>query len=83
VLQMKSHLENIKVVQNKNYFGLINQLDPNDNRIPIFINQIKERGFDSTELWNLDYTIALFILPRLKVFREAEAGHPGSLTQVK
>lgn len=29
-----------------------------------------KRGFDDTELWGLDYTIASFILPRLIAFRE-------------
>lgn len=32
--------------------------------------QREERGFDDTELWNLDYTLACYILPRLKAFKE-------------
>ena len=32
--------------------------------------QIKERGFADSELWSLDYTIASFVLPRLKQFRK-------------
>lgn len=36
-----------------------------------------ERGFDDTECWNLDYTIAAFILPRLKVFKQDTNGYPG------
>lgn len=32
----------------------------------------KSRGFDSTELWNLDATIAEFILPRLIAFKEMD-----------
>jgi hypothetical protein len=39
--------------------------------------QIKERGFDESETWNLDETIARFILPRLKYFRDTTMGHPG------
>lgn len=35
-----------------------------------YAKQREERGFDDTELWNLDYTLAAFILPRLKAFRE-------------
>lgn len=31
--------------------------------------QIKIRGFSDSELWNLNYTIAAFILPRLKAFK--------------
>ena len=35
------------------------------------------RGFDDTELWSLDETIAEFALPRLKAFREREKmGYP-------
>lgn len=29
-----------------------------------------ERGFDDSEIWNLDTTIIRFLVPRLKVFRE-------------
>lgn len=32
----------------------------------------KLRGFDTTELWNLDATIAEFILPRLIAFKEMD-----------
>lgn len=32
------------------------------------------RGFDDTELWNLDYTIIKFILPRLKEFKNLSKG---------
>lgn len=35
-----------------------------------YAKQREERGFDDTELWNLDYTLAAFILPRLKTFRD-------------
>lgn len=35
-----------------------------------------ERGFDDTELWNLDSTILKFTLPRLKRFRECTIGYP-------
>lgn len=39
-----------------------------------------ERGFDDTELWNLDYTFAKFVLPRLKRFKEVNQGYPASIT---
>lgn len=35
-----------------------------------------DRGFDDTELWNLDTTILKFTLPRLKRFRECTIGYP-------
>lgn len=44
------------------------------------------RGFDDTELWSLDCTIARFIAPRLKAFKEhaKQVGdHPGSITSTE
>lgn len=38
------------------------------------------RQFVSVELWNLDYTIANFILPRLKAFKVNLHGYPSELT---
>lgn len=35
-----------------------------------FSKQRIERGFDDSELWSLDYTIARFVYPRLKAFSE-------------
>ena len=32
------------------------------------------------DLWNLDDTIARFVLPRLKAFREQSVGRPGSMS---
>ena len=35
-----------------------------------------ENGFDDTETWHMDRTIALFIIPRLKKFIEVNNGIP-------
>jgi hypothetical protein len=35
-----------------------------------------ERGFDDTETWHMDRTMALFIIPRLKRFIEVNNGIP-------
>lgn len=41
-----------------------------------------ERGFDDTELWNLDATIIRFVLPRLKAFAaDSTIGYPCRLEQ--
>lgn len=40
-----------------------------DNREEEFSKQRLERGFDESEGWALDCTIANFILPRLKAFK--------------
>lgn len=37
---------------------------------PLYAKQREERGWDDTELWNLDHTIASFVCPRLKRFIE-------------
>lgn len=57
--------------------------DENDEREPEWKAQRLERGFDDSEMWSLDCTIAKFIAPRLKVFLEqAEQieDHPGQIT---
>lgn len=46
-----------------------------DDRWEEYTKQRLERGFDNSELWNLDSTIAKFIYPRLEAFYEdAKAG---------
>lgn len=37
------------------------------------------RGWDDSETWNLDYSLANLILPRLKRFRKLHCGYPGQL----
>ncbi len=46
------------------------KLNKNDSRVKEFAKQRKKFGFDDTELWNLEATIAKFTLPRLKRYRE-------------
>ncbi len=43
--------------------------------------QIKERGFDDSECWNLDHTIVQFALPRIKRLKEITNGYPSDLTE--
>lgn len=51
-------------------YGVSSQILPTDNRQVKWLEQRQTRGWDDTELWNLDCTVAQFILPRLKVFVE-------------
>lgn len=53
--------------------------EPDDDRWEDWEYQRRTRGFDDTELWNLDSTIVKFILPRLKVFRDQCHGTPGNI----
>ena len=55
------------------------ELNENDTRKELFKKQRLERGFDDTELWNLDMTILKFILPRLKLFKEKTGNYPPEL----
>jgi hypothetical protein len=43
---------------------------PNDDRQEQWQEQFATYGFDNTELWNLDMTIARFIRPRLERYLE-------------
>lgn len=45
-------------------------IDDTDDRWDEYSKQRLERGFDNSELWNLDGTIAKFVYPRLKAFFE-------------
>jgi hypothetical protein len=64
-----------------NYYGCAYSVDRKDPRHKIWSQERKERGFDSTELWNLDSTISRFILPRLKEFRRKIIGTPSLLSE--
>ena len=44
--------------------------EKDDKREKEFREQRIERGFDDSETWALDYTIARFILPRLQAYNE-------------
>lgn len=61
-------------------FSLISK---DDNRFEAYKKQRLERGFDDSEMWSLDCTIAEFITPRLRVFKEHAkqiGDHPYSIT---
>jgi len=45
--------------------------------------QLEERGFSDSELWNLDMSIAIFVYPRLKRLKKIKHGYPSNLTPKK
>lgn len=45
-----------------------------------YLLQRLQRGFDDTEMWNLNSVIARFVLPRLKRFKEINHGYPINMT---
>lgn len=63
------------------YHGYAYDLETSDKRRKKFMKQIKKRGFDDTETWNMDFTISSFILPRLKRFKKINNGYPSELTE--
>lgn len=58
-------------------------IDKKDKRYKKCLKQLKRQGFCCTETWNLGYVIIEFALPRLKMFREINAGYPGGITEAK
>ena len=60
----------------KNYYGLAKELPKKDKRQKKWTEQRRKYGFDDTETWALDFTIAKFIVPRLKKFKEIKNGFP-------
>ena len=48
-----------------------------------FFWQRLARGWDDSDTWNLDQTLACWIVPRLKVLRRDSSGYPLQLTERK
>jgi len=66
-----------KIQNDFNYHGFAGTLD-DVRRDMYYILQWKLDGFDMTELWSLNHTIAKFVYPRLKEFDDGS--HPSDLT---
>lgn len=45
--------------------------------------ELKENGLDQTECWNLDRTIACFIVPRLKLFKKLGNSYPTDVNNIE
>ncbi len=41
------------------------------------------KGYSDDETWDLDYTLAEFLLPRLKRFKQLNTGHPMGMTEAE
>lgn len=48
-------------------------------KMALYKKQRIERGFDDTELWNLEFSIAKYVLPRLIEYRKVMNGYPASV----
>lgn len=75
-----------KFLSPKDPYGIKNvnftAIDRDDSRWNCFMKQRLENGFDESETWSLDSTIARFIYPRLKCFyNDGDIfSHPGNLS---
>lgn len=56
-------------------------LSKSDSRYERSLELEKDIGFRYEETWNLDYTLATFILPRLAYFRKELHSFPAGMTQ--
>jgi hypothetical protein len=79
-LQYKNNKMDPKYINVPNIcFSLTSDVDEEE----VFIQQRLERGFDDSETWSLRDTIANFILPRIKRFKEVTIGMPVGMTKEK
>jgi len=73
-----------KVNKDPRYLGIPNinfSLGYNKEKEEEYHKQRMDNGFDDSETWSLDYTIARFIYPRLKRFKELTIGIPAGLSE--
>jgi len=70
---MQAILEKMK--NNPYYYGFAHELDYAD-RVNKFTKQYEERGFDDTELWNLDNTFLSFMIAKIKEFKASHLNYP-------
>jgi hypothetical protein len=47
----------------------------------VFFYQRLTRGWDDSETWNLDYTVAKLMAPRIRRYKELAMSHPSTLTE--
>jgi hypothetical protein len=65
-----------------NNFSIAEEVYPNDQAIlNKYKKQREEQGFDDTETWHLDKTLALFLIPRLERFIQVNNGFPTGETE--
>jgi hypothetical protein len=66
----------------KNNFSIAQEVYPNEpEKLEKYKKQRDERGFDDTETWHLDKTLALFLIPRLERFIQLNNGFPSGETE--
>ena len=79
ILEAWNKIENDVEVINKKTYLIISK---GDNRQAYFCKERRERGFDNSELWNLDQKILDFLIPRFKEFTSGAYWFDGNGGQV-
>ena len=65
-----------------NNFSIAEEVYPDEpEKLEKYKKQREENGFDDTETWHLDKTLALFLIPRLERFIQVNNGYPGGETE--
>ena len=65
-----------EAIKNINFSVADEIYEKDKEKLIVHQKQRFERGFDDTETWHMDRTMALFIIPRLKRFMEVNNGIP-------
>lgn len=68
-----------ELLEERNSFTLVDDTFSEEDKEKYAI-QRAERGFDDTELWNLNTTICQFIIPRLEEFKKQTFAYPPKIT---
>ena len=71
-LQLSIKPEGLKNIN----FSVADECYNDSAKLEMYKQQRFENGFDDTETWHIDRTMALFIIPRLKRFVEVNNGIP-------
>jgi len=71
-LQLSIKPEGLKNIN----FSVAEECYNDSAKLEMYKQQRFENGFDDTETWHIDRTMALFIIPRLKRFVEVNNGIP-------
>ena len=66
----------------KNNFSVAEEVYCDEpEKLEKYKKQREQNGFDDTETWHLDKTVALFLLPRLKRYIQVNNGFPNGETE--
>ena len=72
----------LSIISEINNFSIAEEVYERDpEALEKYRQQREKQGFDDTETWHLDRTLALFLIPRLERFIQVNNGFPTSETE--